>query len=74
MNNEAFLVTVENNDYWEGVDYMTECMTWAGLKKTEAWNEFSIDTDALNKYNLQMSIIVPLLPKNSCDEIVTEPL
>ena len=62
-----FVNYVDDNTNWYGTDFLFECLAWGGLKGTEAWAAFSSDSEKMNKYNQTIGTIVPLLPKENCN-------
>ncbi len=57
----------DGNMYWKGEDFMLECLTWTGLKKTNAWEGFIKDATNKKKYDEQYQFIINQLPKERCE-------
>ncbi len=56
------------NIYWVDEDFMLECLTWTGLKKTNAWKNFIKNDTIKQKYNEQYQFIINQLPEEKCEE------
>ncbi|MDM8161652.1 hypothetical protein QUH73_17685, partial [Labilibaculum sp. K2S] len=59
-----FVDYYSDSQSWHGVDYMLECLTWGGLRHTEAWNVLLSDEQEKNKYYDQFNNIISALPKD----------
>ncbi len=67
FQNESYyqktITYLKGNNYWVDEDFMLECLTWTGLKKTKAWKNFIKNTENKKKYDEQYQFIISQLPK-----------
>jgi hypothetical protein len=61
---QNYINYVSDMPNWSGLDYMLDCLTWGGLKNTDAWDSIKLDPTALKKYEDQKRYIIKLLPKD----------